>query len=391
MGAVRPLLVISLMLGLNVLSTIMICHPGNPNPLDNNTLNSDHPVPPSPKFIITKKNATTGVAHAIVEKAFRETYAHLVELCGTLEGNLALPQCLNRLYQTRNDRPHPLDDNPLGTTTPTTTTKTTWPWWFQTLLRDAKNLQSGLYGPWHFLQFPDPLMQLCVYEKGATKMWRHVHCQVLERTHHTKFPDITHCYKQQGPLVTTSNNNNNTAVQRSVFLRDPLERFLSGFLDKCTGTNRLVQGHCQPTSIFQSNQTDHVTDFIKETKTLFEIYVDTLPLKWDLHFMPLSLHCGGLYQKIGQYNFVGLMNEKFYQDLGRFQEVYPNLKQEVDNVFTVKSRQGSINQGTERQAAKHAKTFYTPNTIRRVLQYTSIDYMLLNLKIPQWAEEMLQE
>ena len=34
-----------------------------------------------------------------------------------------------------------------------------------------------------------------------------------------------------------------------VFYRDPLERFLSTFLDKCAGW-RIVEGHCEPISIF---------------------------------------------------------------------------------------------------------------------------------------------
>ena len=106
--------------------------------------------------------------------------------------------------------------------------------------------------------------------------------------------------------------------------------------------------------------------------------------------MPLSLHCGGLYQKIANYDFVGMMGENFHQELGRFQAQYPSLTKDVDRVFALKSHQSSVNPGIERQASKHTRTFYTPNTIRRVLQYTSIDYMLLNLKIPQWAEDILQ-
>lgn len=106
--------------------------------------------------------------------------------------------------------------------------------------------------------------------------------------------------------------------------------------------------------------------------------------------MPLSFHCGGIYQKIRDYDFVGRMDENFYLELRRFQETYPSVQREVERVFEVKRHQDAINLGTERQAAKHTQSFYTPHTIRRVLQYTSIDYLLLNLTIPQWAEEILQ-
>ena len=35
--------------------------------------------------------------------------------------------------------------------------------------------------------------------------------------------------------------------------------------------------------------------------------------------------------------------------------------------------------------------YYTARTVRRVLQYMSIDYVLLGLPIPQWAEDLLQQ
>ena len=40
--------------------------------------------------------------------------------------------------------------------------------------------------------------------------------------------------------------------------------------------------------------------------------------------------------------------------------------------------------------AKFAK-FYTASTIRRALEYLSIDYVTLGLKVPEWAMTILQE
>lgn len=115
-------------------------------------------------------------------------------------------------------------------------------------------------------------------------------------------------------------------------------------------------------------------------------------LKWDLHFLPLSLHCEGLYRRIQHYDFVGMMNENFYQELFRFLKQYPSpvLESKVRSVFKLDGRENETNYGTEGQASLHTSDYYTANTIRRVLQYTSIDYKLLNLPIPQWAENILQ-
>ncbi len=207
----------------------------------------------------------TSLGRRIIEKSFHESFADLVETCGILNETDSLEKCLRTLYQRRKE--------------PGTVYNEKWPWWFQTMIRDAKTRSSGLFGAWHILQFSDPLMQLCVYEKGGTKMWRHVHCQALANRENTTDVDITNCFKRQGALATKN-------VQKSVFLRDPLERFLSGFLDKCTTKNRIEQSHCQPNIIFSSNPTDYVADFLTETKKLFEVYVDTLPVRGRIKCFP---------------------------------------------------------------------------------------------------------
>ncbi len=46
---------------------------------------------------------------------------------------------------------------------------------------------------------------------------------------------------------------------------------------------------------------------------------------------------------------------------------------------------------TETSAVNKVEEFYTPAILRKVLQYTAIDYMTLNLSIPEWAERMLQD
>lgn len=202
---------------------------------------------------------TRSLGRRIVERAFNATYADLVEACGNLDAENSLKKCLDQLYEKRKDPISPYASK--------------WPWWFQTMVRDAKQPSTGLFGGWHFLQFPDPLLQMCIYEKGGTKMWRNAHCEVLQATSSNNLTgtSVTTCYQHQGMLAKTN-------VQRAVFLRDPLERYLSGFLDKCTTYHRVSETHCQPLAIFQSNQTDHVKDYLQDTQKLFEIYVDASPV-----------------------------------------------------------------------------------------------------------------
>ena len=195
----------------------------------------------------------------IVEKAFEESYAYLVDHCGNIR-QTGLQKCLARLYLLETDV--------------NSTVRDKWPWWFQTLIRDARIVKTGLFGPWHFLQYQDPTMQLCVYEKGGTKLWRTAHCQYLTRKgFNTTGATPTNCYNRQGKLNTTGK------VERSVFLRDPLERYLSGFLDKCAyKTYRLSQPHCHPSVVFQNKNNTDVNEFLDHPKQLFQVHVDISPV-----------------------------------------------------------------------------------------------------------------
>jgi hypothetical protein len=154
---------------------------------------------------------------------------------------------------------------------------------------------------------------------------------------------------------------------------------------------RTREEHCEPISVFHSKETGVVSDFLSDKQKLFEIYVETMPLTWNLHFFPQSLYCGGLYRNFVNYSFVGNMGSDFYQDLGRFGRQYPSLEPWITNVFHNEGKGNATNVGVETKAASHTVDFYTPHTLRRILEYYAIDYVMLDLPIPPWAEQMLAE
>ena len=57
-------------------------------------------------------------------------------------------------------------------------------------------------------------------------------------------------------------------------------------------------------------------------------------------------------------------------------------------VSTLKS---SKTGNSDSKASEKVMQYYTPRSLRKVLEYVSIDYTGLDLKIPDWAEEMLRE
>lgn len=73
---------------------------------------------------------------------------------------------------------------------------------------------------------------------------------------------------------------------------------------------------------------------------------------------------------------------------------FPNL---LDSIFNYKkytvSNTTYINVGSDRghgtKAPEKAVQFYSPQSLKRALEYVSIDYVMLGLQIPQWARQML--
>mmetsp|Transcript_2961 Transcript_2961/g.8116 ORF Transcript_2961/g.8116 Transcript_2961/m.8116 type:complete len:436 (-) Transcript_2961:296-1603(-) len=301
---------------------------------------------------------------------------------------------------------------------------------------------------------PQKRMQLCVYEKGGTKNWKKLHC--LHNFEHDKrnakvpnnatLPDFNQCWNPQPPYDSDSNKSgedsrdsgSGSRSARVVFLRDPLERFLSGFLDKCVLKHDAVD-HCEPVSIFSSSGEQHakpksgmqsslsssssssspIDSILWDKRRTFEAYVDTFPLTWNMHFLPQSFYCGGLYRTIDDYDFVGNMGDTLYRDLWKLNDRYPGLSHGLESAFrlssktllrnanatdtktaraTSKSRSSSSGpspaapnaKGIETGAAEKVLEYYTPHTVRRVLEYYAIDYVTLGLPVPDWAEALLR-
>jgi hypothetical protein len=166
------------------------------------------------------------------------------------------------------------------------------------------------------------------------------------------------------PLTAIRNRDRDYRTVKKCVSEGPLDRFLSGFLDKCV-KQLYQQNHCEPLPIFSDNEMTLVEDFQEDQQKLFEIYVDTMPLTWDVHLFPQALNCGGLFQTYQNYDFVGSMGEHFYHDLGRFSDEYPLLKPFLHKVFRVYGKENvTNNQGVETKAASKRLDFYTPHTVR---------------------------
>jgi len=258
------------------------------------------------------------------------------------------------------------------------------------MLRDIK-ANGGIHGAWHNLTILDPPMDFCTIEKIATTQWRNVQCSLNEGKE--AIWNSRPCQLDRTKLASR----NRSDVSRVVMLRDPLERLLSGYLNKCAdGRRRKIEGSCEPMSVF--DETDMTLRIREDPKQLFAAYVDGFPLKWDMHFFPQSMYCDLLFRHVDDYDFVGRMDQGFYGQLRNMTSKFgggSRLSEAFDKVFDLSFRlsvgRGNGNVGTETQALKHVNKYFTAASVRRALEYFAVDYIRLGLEIPGWVDDILEE
>ncbi len=316
-----------------------------------------------------------------------------------------------------------------------------YPWWFVTLLRDV--LTNGAYGPWHHFSTvgTTPPIRFCAIGKNACTEWR----RVFKALNAPEFCNRDNggggggggaeCKSQFNTATVLSTDPH--MVPNAVFIRDPLERLLSAYLDKCIKPNiRKMQGHCEPNIVFGTDYLERIANNdgnnkmrkrgddeattttttralpdLRQTlqnrdKELFAAYVDLLPLKWNVHFVPQAITCD-LYRNFHTYDFVGVMGKQFMSELDRMVRRYGGdrgdssssilasvlndtfqYQSKLQNESIAKMNSGSDNSHGTRAPSK-VSMYYSARSVRRALEYISIDYVTFGLEVPQWATEML--
>lgn len=225
-------------------------------------------------------------ADYIINRSFQQTYAHMLP-CDDIsswkqsrETSSIARKCMERtrdyIINNNSDNNHNI----------------TVPWWFRTLLRDITATGAygggggGVFGPWHHFDTTDPPLNFCTMDKVGTSSWRSAFCKLNAKDCINNTQGS--CGRRKCTWYTLQTMPQDAPW--AVFVRDPLERLLSGYLDKCYDSiNRRKQGHCQPEVVFNPKEYLHdakdrpyhnLLDGIDENdKIMFEAYVDVLPLK----------------------------------------------------------------------------------------------------------------
>ncbi|KAL3812155.1 hypothetical protein ACHAXA_001862 [Cyclostephanos tholiformis] len=234
--------------------------------------------------------------------------------------------------------------------------------------------------------------------KVATTEWRKILCLINADD---CVRDPKSCGKKKCAWMTMGKDMPEDAPWAD-FLRDPLERLLSVFLNKCIDPRkRRTEGHCEPNVIFNARSDlkdekgknypslmEHLEG--EDKQLLFAAYLGVLPLQ--------AIACD-LRRNIHRCAFVGNMGEDFMFDIERMANQFGGTLPELLNasfgymeyVQSRKRNMGKDNSRHSTHALGKVKQFYTAQTVRRGLELMSIDYVRLGLKVPEWARQMLRD
>jgi len=174
---------------------------------------------------------------------------------------------------------------------------------------------------------------------------------------------------------------------RAVFVRDPLERFLSGFLDKCVGS--CDNTYCLPRIPYLAGKQmeNHPgTVSLMEFIDWMEQEPEQLHLLLDGHFRPQSSHCE-LDKRLNEYNAIGIMTAP---TLGRdaicllqkagLQSLNEYADSSIFDDFS--ANETAMNQ----EAQTLLKQYYTPEAAQKVMKLYEADYRLFEFQQPSWLQ-----
>lgn len=168
-------------------------------------------------------------------------------------------------------------------------------------------------------------------------------------------------------------------VFKAVFYRDPLERFLSGYLDKC-GKGR-VKVYCR--TVFGSEETTF-EEAVRVLRTLD-------PVGLDGHFHRQSDFCGGLKRYLPHFQYVAQLHPSTSRErVGRMLEVTNLTSRQFDALFP--PNDGTRDDGHATDAdAKLVEYYSKPEYVGAVVDYFFDDYVLFQIPLQPFAYEALLE
>jgi len=222
--------------------------------------------------------------------------------------------------------------------------------------------------------FPDFNLMICAIPKaGSTsilKLARYVREEPCDDIYVCSQPWSTKWGKVKTKAGLIDNN-----VIKGVMFRDPKERLLSAYNDKC------IRNCCDECPNFNQEPT-------------FEKFVDRLIKKgpgWNAHFLKMEILCGTMRRFLGLFNWIAVLGDLPGETYAQIQQLVdkddrfqsPLFQKGVELMFNENKLfvNGTFknfhNEASHTRSANLMKTFYTEELIQKVENYYERDYIML--------------
>mmetsp|Transcript_19045 Transcript_19045/g.59890 ORF Transcript_19045/g.59890 Transcript_19045/m.59890 type:complete len:360 (+) Transcript_19045:79-1158(+) len=252
---------------------------------------------------------------------------------------------------------------------------------------DFVNFSHGSYNREGLFVYPEAKLAMCIIEKNGCTTWTTLFNKLTRGILDIQSPwyGVVPFHWSERSADAVFRQPDSTRI---VWVREPLERFLSGFLNRCSVKSKEYERFC----IFRKPgqapgfPISQVKEWLDNPETSL-YYMDT-------HFSPQAWHCE-LMKRLPEYNLIGLMTRGgFAHDaaciLERAGLSYLNTRgPRSGRPFLQEPREGAAAQDAKTVAL--LKKFYTKELAMVLMNVFYVDYEVFHIERPAWVWEATGE
>eukprot|EP00408_Alexandrium_pacificum_P044675 CAMPEP_0171255240 /NCGR_PEP_ID=MMETSP0790-20130122/52663_1 /TAXON_ID=2925 /ORGANISM="Alexandrium catenella, Strain OF101" /LENGTH=364 /DNA_ID=CAMNT_0011723183 /DNA_START=11 /DNA_END=1105 /DNA_ORIENTATION=+ len=241
--------------------------------------------------------------------------------------------------------------------------------------------------------YPRADLAMCIIEKNGCSAWTTIWNKLTRNMLEIASPwygVVPHHWSEESAASVF----NRTSTHRILWVRDPLERFLSGFLDKCVVRDTEHSRHICSFNWFKNGTSTHADQSrfpLSRVRAWFEDGNGIMDA--NTHFTTQASHCE-LTRRLKEYNIIGLMTKaSFSRDasciLERVHQSVWNEQGGTDGKpFFTKPANPTMD---ARRNAEVLKKFYTREFAEFMMDIFREDYELFRLRKPEWVKHATGE